>query len=292
MSFDYYDYRVKKYCEDLYKHIYLKRSFSYFTGTFDDKNTEISEDKLANNISRAKAKIFEYAMCNEFDYFVNLTLSKEKYDRYNLKLFIKDLAQFIRNYRTKHKANIQYLFIPERHKDGAWHMHGFIKGIPPDLLRLFTADEMLPEYILEKIRNNQIVCDWPEYSKKFGFTVIEPILSKERCAKYMTKYISKSMSNTIDELGAHLYYASKGLKIAELILKDYIYEPVDTNTMDFANEFIMTKFSNIPSFKEADVYDWVHEVILLEYLDHLESKKEPEPKPPVRLPEYEQLKIG
>jgi len=231
-------------------------------------------------------------MCNDFDYFIHPTLSAEKYDRYDLDKFKKDMSQFIRNYRKKYNTNVQYVLIPEKHKDGAWHMHGFLKGVSPEQLRSFTLDEILPDYIRDKLKKNEILCDWPEYSKKFGWIVVEPIRHKERCAKYMTKYISKSMSNTIDELGAHLYYASKGLKTAELVLSEQVYEVVDKDTMDFANDFIMTKFSDIASYIKEDPYDWVREVIRLEYIEYLESLKEPEPEPPAKLIEYEQLRIG
>ena len=33
--------------------------------------------KLSNNISRAKAKIYEYAMCNDWDYFITCTLDQK-----------------------------------------------------------------------------------------------------------------------------------------------------------------------------------------------------------------------
>ena len=65
------------------------------------RERNINENKLENNLSRAKSKIFQYAMCNDFEYFVTLTLDSKKYDRYNLSKFIKDLGQMIRNNRKK-----------------------------------------------------------------------------------------------------------------------------------------------------------------------------------------------
>ena len=76
-----------------------------------------NDGKLANNLSRARTRIFEYAICNKFEYFVTLTLNHKR-DRYDLGNYIKDLGQMIRNYRRLYDVNIQYLLIPEQHVHG------------------------------------------------------------------------------------------------------------------------------------------------------------------------------
>ena len=90
----------------------------------------VHSEKLEESIIRTRSRIYELAICNEWDFFVTLTLDKSKYDRMDLKKYRKDLAQFIRDYNKKYKINIKYLLIPEMHKDGAWHMHGLIIGLP------------------------------------------------------------------------------------------------------------------------------------------------------------------
>lgn len=41
----------------------------------DKKQTSVRNDcKLANNISRARSKVFEYAFCNDWDYYITLTI--------------------------------------------------------------------------------------------------------------------------------------------------------------------------------------------------------------------------
>lgn len=96
-----------------------------------------NEQKLENNLSRSRNKVFEYAYCNDWEYFVTMTLDKEKFDRYDLKAWKKSLTQWIRDYRKKYGCKIQYLLIPERHKDGAWHIHGLLSGLPADRLSVF-----------------------------------------------------------------------------------------------------------------------------------------------------------
>ena len=89
-----------------------------------------NEEKLDNSISRSKNKIHEYALCNDFQYFVTLTLDKEKMDRSDINEYIKKLGQYIRNIKKIRGEEIKYILIPERHKDGEnWHMHGLMKGL-------------------------------------------------------------------------------------------------------------------------------------------------------------------
>ena len=183
------------------------------------KKGSVNEKKLDCNISRARSKIFEYALCNEWDWFSTFTLDPKKYDRYDLKKFRTDISQFIRNYNRKNNTEVKYLLIPETHKDGAWHMHGFLIGLPVEQLRLFTLKEKIPKYIRTKLQAGQAVYDWVSYRDKFGFIDLEPIQNHEACAKYVTKYVSKSLAVDIAEVGAHLYYCSKGLRTASEIKK-------------------------------------------------------------------------
>ena len=67
-------------------------------------------------------------MCNDFDYFITLTLNPINIDTFDLDNFIRTFGQFIRDQRKKYSwGDIQYLLVPEKHKSGSWHMHGLIK---------------------------------------------------------------------------------------------------------------------------------------------------------------------
>lgn len=173
-------------------------------GFEDDRNVEykrdVNKEKLSNNIARARSKIFEYAICNSFDYFVTLTVNSQYLDRYDLGEYIKKLGQFIRDYRKKYGCDIQYLLIPEKHTDGAWHLHGLIKGIPREHLTI----------------NKYGYKDWKEYSKRFGFISIDEVKNQVAVSKYITKYISKSINTGrgVTDKESKIYYCSRGLKTA------------------------------------------------------------------------------
>lgn len=194
-----------------------------------DKNKK----KLTNNIARARTRIFEYAICNDFEYFITLTVNGDFLNRYDLKEYIKKLGQFIRDYRKKYNCNIQYLLIPEKHKDGAWHMHGLIKGIPCDHL----------------YKNEHGYLDWPEYRCRFGFCSVDKIKSQIAVSKYITKYISKSInidkSQGVTDKESKLYYCSRGLKkplkIKEGTMYAFEHEQIP---FTYENDYVRTAFLN------------------------------------------------
>lgn len=207
----------------------------------------VNDKKLDENISRAKSRIFEYAYCNEWSWFVTLTINGAKYDRKDLNGYYAIFNQWFRNYQKKYRIELKDIFIPELHDDEVnWHLHGLIQGLPQEHLRAFTLDEKLPDYIRGKILKNEPVYDWSAYREKFGWTTIEPIRNKEAAAKYITKYVTKDLSKSVTELNAHLYYCSKGLKKAEIKKKGSLRD--ELNKPDFENEYVQVKWydSNVP----------------------------------------------
>lgn len=169
----------------------------------NNENTE----KLSNNIVRAKTKVKELVLCNEWDFWCTFTISPDKQNRYDLETFVKRFGNFIHDYnrRCDEADKVKYLLVPEQHKDGAWHMHGFIKGIrPKDLYR----------------NKHKHLC-WRQYEEKFGFISMEPLKDKDRASSYVLKYLTKDLSRNVSELGAHLYYSSKNLNKPQVIYRGH-----------------------------------------------------------------------
>lgn len=180
----------------------------------------VNDEKLSESITRAKSKIFEYAFCNPWDYFFTATLDPSKYDRTDLEKFHKDLTQFFRDYGKKYGIKIDFLLIPELHKDGkSWHMHGFLKGLPIEHLKQFKIGDIMGKTLAEKVMNGDVVYNWEAYQKKFGFCDLEFVGNPEAVSKYITKYINKDLATSVTELNAHLYYHSRGLQTAKTMKK-------------------------------------------------------------------------
>lgn len=235
--------------------------------TYTEKCT-VNDTKLLNNITRARSTVRQYGLCNAWQYFVTLTFNQELVDRYNLPLLLQKVSQWIRDYRKKYGFDILYVLIPEQHKDGAWHMHGFIMGLPAEHIKLFTLAEHLPDYIRKKLIGKELVYNWPAYADKFGHVTIEPIRSHERAVNYILKYINKDLERSVTTLGAHLFYASQHLQKAQEIKRGTLTEqfPVDFeneyckvtwfNSCDYNRNYLQDCIINSHNFTEVNSYDF------------------------------------
>lgn len=210
------------------------------------KNTAGNTYKLDSSLSRTKSKIFELAMCNDWEYFVTLTLNPKYHDRKDLNNYKRKLSTWVKNYNRLHKTEIKYLLIPEEHKDASWHMHGLIMGLPIEHMQEFNIDEKLPLKMLSEIANGNTLYNWPAYAKAFGYLSISKIRNAESVSKYITKYITKNLLKTRVSLNDHLYYASHGLKRAEII---YTGRLTKEFTEDYGNEYV--KIKTLRTFEEA-----------------------------------------
>lgn len=217
----------------------------------DDKkvNTRcsVNEAKLSNNISRARTHIYELACCNEWDYFITLTLDSTKYDRTDLEKYHKSFTIFLRDYGKKYGIKIKILLVPELHSDGkSWHLHGLINGLPESHLHRFKIGDTMGKNIAEKVKKGDTVYKWEAYENRYGWCVFEPIKNHEAICKYITKYINKDLERSVTELNAHLYYHSRGLKKSKEIMRGRLLTPLK---YDFVNEYC--KIKTLPYSQEA-----------------------------------------
>ena len=111
-----------------YLNDYVKITSVKLKGVSDKFNArKVSNDIQKNhcNLVRSKNKIMDLALCNSFCYFFTLTFNT-KFDRFNLDLLRNEWKKVLRDVRDKYKIELKYLIVPEQHKNGAWHFHGFL----------------------------------------------------------------------------------------------------------------------------------------------------------------------
>ena len=166
-----------------------------------EKKEELNYERLDESISRTKTRIYELARCNPWEYFITLTLDKTKIDRYDIKGFTVKFNRMISDANKDRERKIQYMIIPEKHKNGAFHFHGFVMG--------------LTENDVRKNRNKYL--EWGSYRDKFGYCSLSKIRSIEACSAYCKKYITKDLRATIKKKGAKMYYCSLGLSRGERV---------------------------------------------------------------------------
>jgi len=249
-----YGDKYKLVTMDYYRPAGYEKDNLYKSDKNDISDENDNYEKLKQSISRARQRIFEYAICNDFDFFVTLTLDEGKIKRDDIDNYVKKLGQYIRDLRKDTGQKIEYLLIPERHSDGVnWHMHGLMKGILD--LREFSINENIPMKMKDKIlkyrEEGLDLYEWTGYSKKFGFNCIEPVKNLEACSKYITKYISKEFGKGIDVKYKKMYYVSRGLKRAELIKRGILKNKTEI-VYDYVAEHCKIKWLTEEQAKEIE----------------------------------------
>lgn len=150
-------------------------------------------ENLARSMRRARARVRRLALSNDFRWFVTLTLSPEKIDRYDVPEIVRKLQQWCSN-QVKRKG-LKYVLVPERHKDGAIHFHGFFN----DCL------EAVPSGHSDK--NGHEIFNLPGWT--LGFTAaIELYGDYVGAVAYVCKYIGKQG----DKPAGRWYYSGGALK--------------------------------------------------------------------------------
>lgn len=145
---------------------------------------------------RARRNVHDLAACNEWDYFITLTLNKEKIDRYDYKAAVKKVGQWL-NDRVK-RNGLKYVGVPEYHKDKAIHFHFLTKG------DRYTLKDSKRTQKGRKVYN---LLDWPT-----GWsTAVVLDNNREAVAWYMAKYITKQTQKGIKEairgtIGGRYYF--------------------------------------------------------------------------------------
>lgn len=230
----------------------LNRELNPDNETEEDKHKK----KQAQSISRTKKTVLEKALCNDWVWFVTLTLDPQKYARDDLDGFIHDLAQFIRDERKRTGKKISYLLIPELHNDLInWHMHGLLTELP--------TEDLEPHY-MQHLRK-QGYLNWQTYQKRFGMCSLSPIRDNVKCSLYITKYISKNFKSqkSVKTLYKKMYYCSQGLKKAEVIKQGILTKPLN---FKMAFEGLYSKSTFI------DCIDWFGEYFEEQELKELEEE--------------------
>lgn len=189
----------------------------------NDSNKEI--ENIKRSIRRSKQSIYELARANNWEWFATFTFKDNRYD-YDI---CKDrLRQWFNNFKKRKVDDFEYLCVPERHEDGAYHFHALLKG-------------QIAPYIDFKGWNKEkyvFTC----YS--LGISEIEPVRDTNRVSSYITKYITKDLLDGVK--GSRRYFYSKGCKKPSV--KEYFTE------CESIYEFIEGNFVEMPTYAKTVEY--------------------------------------
>lgn len=204
------------------------------------KGVKAEGDDMLRSMRRARAKLRRLALSNEFTHFVTLTLDREKVDRYDPKAIMQKVNRCLDNLVRRH--GLKYILVPEQHKDGAYHFHGFIAG---DLRLEDSGTIDLPWEDKPKrprdeqeradwlTRGGHVVYNWPQWP--LGFTTALPLYGMYSAAvAYVCKYIGKQQGQR--PMG-RWYYSGGGLKEPQRLYTTLEYSTLGEQFQGEAVEF-------------------------------------------------------
>lgn len=203
-------YTIYRYSDFLYKVVKFRGDR---LGLALHDSSSQPEKRFDSSYSRSRRMVLQYAVCNRWDYFITITVSPERFNRYDLKSVYNVLYQFFKFYRSFLSPNFRFLLIPELHEDGAWHFHGFVAGVLPSHLSEFVRG-IHPQKLIDKGYLN-----WPLVSDLIGYVSLGKLKNPVAAAFYVVKYITKQHAN--DSFYEHLYYCSRGLSKAAPVVDFY-----------------------------------------------------------------------
>ena len=188
-----------------YRLVELKNTTSLAKSQQKKQPNTSTENIYYNNISRSKKAVKELALCNDFNYFVTITI-KNDFNRYNIDNAFLYLSKFCKKYKRKFSL-FSYVFIAEYHQDGAIHFHGLC-FLPPEA----TFFDLYHRTIRNQKDEKFYHCFSSYVFDDFGRNTFQPITSKEKVSSYIMKYITKDCIRTSTH---RLYTCSRGLKHAD-----------------------------------------------------------------------------
>lgn len=180
-----------------------------------EKNITSSQEIERISLSRSKNNIKNICLSNNFDFFATFTVSSKSADRFSLQE-VQDKMKKICNKIKRKNKEFKYIYITEKHENGAFHFHGMVKNID-----LYTNEN---GYLSSK--------DFDE----LGFNSFSKIKDYNACCNYITKYITKEC---VKNENNQIYFCSRGLsKGSDEYMVDYDLKQIFSNTKKvFENEY-------------------------------------------------------
>lgn len=187
---------------------------------FDEKSKR--KPKLADlerARSRARANVRRLALANSFRYFVTLTIDPQKIDSYDADAVTKRLNQWLSNHVRRN--GLVYVLVPERHKSGRIHYHGFF-------------NDALTTVLSGKVdKGGHPIYNLPQWD--YGFTTAIELYGDYHAAiGYTCKYIGKDA----EKIGGRWYYSGGKLEKPVEKFVDITYgELMDMQDEEFTAQY-------------------------------------------------------
>lgn len=191
-----------------------------------DQNAAITRAfAVSRAVRRARKAVRDLARSNDWAYFVTLTLSPERCNRYDDAEVLRHLRHWLGN--NVRRKGLVYVIVPERHRDGAIHFHGFFNDAleavdsgtvsVPGRKAPVKARSAAHKAALERM-GGHTVYNLPGWGWGFS-TAIKLYGEKEAAVNYVCKYIGKGLTvqegsevHVPEKIGGRWYYSGGALQ--------------------------------------------------------------------------------
>lgn len=186
---------------------------------------------------RARSAVADLAMSNDFRYFVTLTLDPSRVNRYDPAEVVRRLNNWLDNHVRR--DGLAYVLVPEYHKDGAIHFHGFFNGaleaVDSGTLDTGTGKPKKPRSAAQRAlwlsEGAHVVYNLPAWHLGFT-TAIELYGQRSAAVGYVCKYVTKQQT----KIGGRWYYSG-----GALLRPDVSYDDIDyTDVFDAYPDNVFT----------------------------------------------------
>lgn len=181
---------------------------------------ETDEKKKRINAVNRFYRFVGYGLNNNWDYFITVTFNKRKIDRYDVDLILKKVCKLFNHWKDRYCFEFKYCFIIEKHKNGAYHLHGLISGLKNEMIEFsnYRYEYEKGKYIYPSKKSNFIQYGIKQKYFDLGMFIISPIQDRNNVINYISKYISKDIyvrkkngksifnSNGLNGFDSNLYY--------------------------------------------------------------------------------------
>lgn len=219
-------------------------------GYYYNNLAQLQKNSIDKSVSRSKRNLRRICLSNEFEYFSTWTIDCKHCDRFHIQDVFEKMQELTKAFRRINK-NFQYVYVLEKHLNGAFHLHGMIKGVKIGLddynLVEYKKDnyDKLPYYILDSIEKGDHIYHIPFFDNKLGYNTFTKIKDNSKSANYILKYISKDISRLVS---GRVYLRSKGLSFGEH------YEVADIDSRLFKKAFEVKNDSGQVICRVRDIY--------------------------------------
>lgn len=183
---------------------------------------ELAQLERLKTVSRKRTldSIYKYSRQAVWEYFITLTFDSEKVNRYDFSEVMKKTNIWFKHQHQRFAKDLKYLYVPELHKDGAFHIHGLISDIG-DMKITDSGRVSINGKAFQRTENNSIYPTiYNLFGWHFGWSTATIVTDTKRVSSYITKYITKDLCEL--SKNKRRFYRSRNLK--EPLEYEYVVE--------------------------------------------------------------------